>query len=44
MRAWNLESIRRQNTDNAHCIYWVVRNITDPETTDSAIHLAGITQ
>ena len=37
----NLESIRRQNADNARCVCWVLRNITDPEAIDSAIRLAG---
>jgi hypothetical protein len=37
----NLESIRKQNADNARCVSWVLRNITDPEAIDSAIRLAG---
>ena len=37
----NLESIRRQNADDARCVCWVLRNITDPEAIDSAIRLAG---
>ena len=37
----NLEALRKQNTDNAHCVCWVLRNITDPEAIDSAIRLAG---
>ena len=41
VRVWNLESIRKQNADNAHCVCWVLRNITDPEAIDSAIRLAG---
>ena len=41
VRVWNLESIRRQNVDNARCVSWVLRNITDPEAIDSAIRLAG---
>ena len=41
VRVWNLESIRRQNVDNARCVCWVLRNITDPEAIDSAIRLAG---
>ena len=41
VRVWNLENIRRQNTDNARCVCWVLRNITDPEAIDSAIRLAG---
>jgi len=41
LRIWNLEDIRRQNGDNARCVSWVLRNITDPEAIDSAIRLAG---
>ena len=41
LRVQNLESIRRQNADNARCVCWVLRNITDPEAIDSAILLAG---
>jgi hypothetical protein len=37
----NLESLRRQNTDNARCASWVLRNITDPEAIDSDVRLAG---
>lgn len=37
----NLEHIRRQNVDDARCVCWVLRNITDPEAIDSAIRLAG---
>jgi hypothetical protein len=37
----NLESIRKQNMDNARCVSWILRNITDPETIDSAIRPAG---
>ena len=38
---WDLEILRRRNADNARCICWVLRNITDPEAIDSAIRLAG---
>jgi len=41
VRVWNLEALRKQNMDNACCISWVLRNITDPEAIDSAIRLAG---
>jgi hypothetical protein len=41
VRVWNLETIRKQNTDNARCVSWVLRNITDPEAIDCAIRLAG---
>ena len=37
----NLESIQKQNANNARCVSWVLRNITDPEAIDSAIRLAG---
>ena len=37
----NLETLRSQNANNAHCVSWVLRNITDPEAIDSAIRLAG---
>jgi len=40
----NLEVLQRQNVDNAHCVSWVLHNITDPEAIDSAIHLAGTIQ
>jgi len=40
-RVRNLKDLRKQNTDNAHCVCWVLRNITDPEAIDSAIRLAG---
>ena len=42
VRVPNLETIRRQNTDNADCVCWILRNITDPEALDAAIRLAGI--
>ena len=38
---WNVETLRKQNTDNARCVSWVLWNITDPEAIDSAIRLAG---
>ena len=37
----NLEALRKQNTDNTHCVCWILQNITDPEAIDSAIRLAG---
>jgi hypothetical protein len=37
----NLGALRRQNADNARCVSWVLRNITDPEAIDSDICLAG---
>ena len=44
LRVWNLEGIRKQNADNARCVCWVLRNLTDPETINSAIRLAGTIQ
>ncbi|KAF9783409.1 hypothetical protein BJ322DRAFT_1070651 [Thelephora terrestris] len=41
IHVWNFETLRRQNTDNARCVCWVLRNITDPEAIDAAIRLAG---
>ena len=41
VRVRNLEALRRQNTGDARCVSWVLRNITDPEAIDSAIRLAG---
>ena len=37
----DLAIIRRTNTDDARCVSWVLRNITDPEALDAAIRLAG---
>ena len=37
----NLEALRGQNTDNARCVCWILRHITDPEAIESAIRLAG---
>ena len=41
LRVPNLERIWRQNTDNAHCVCWVLRRMTGPEAIDSATRLAG---
>ena len=41
LRVSNFEALRRQNADNARCVCWVLRNITDSEVIDSAIRLAG---
>jgi hypothetical protein len=41
VRVWDLETLQKQNMDNARCVCWVLRNITDPEAIDSAIRLAG---
>jgi hypothetical protein len=37
----NIASLRKWNADNARCMCWIIRNITDPEAIDSAIRLAG---
>jgi len=37
-----LTHLVHRHTDNARCVSWVLRNITDPEAIDSAIRLAGI--
>ena len=39
-----LAIIRRENADDARCVSWVLRNITDPEALDAAIRLAGTVQ
>jgi hypothetical protein len=41
VRVRNLEALRRKNADNARCVCWVLRTITDPEAIDSDIRLAG---
>ena len=41
VRVRNLEALRSQNTGDARCVSWILRNITDPEAIDSAIRLAG---
>lgn len=41
IRVRDLETLRKQNEDNAGCVCWVLRNITDPEAIDSAVRLAG---
>jgi hypothetical protein len=42
VRVRNLGALREQNADNARCVCWVLRNITDPEAIDSDIRLAGL--
>jgi len=37
----DLATIRRTNTDDALCVSWILRNITDPEALDAAVRLAG---
>jgi hypothetical protein len=38
----NLGALRERNVDNARCVCWVLRNITDPEAIDSDVRLAGL--
>ena len=38
---YELAMTQKKNTDNARCVSWVLRNITDPEALDAAIRLAG---
>ena len=38
----DLDAHRKQNTDNARCVCWILQKITDPEAIDSAICLAGV--
>ena len=42
VRVRNLGVLREQNADNARCVYWILRNITDPEAIDSDVRLAGL--
>ena len=37
----DLVTLRRRNADDARCVSWILRNITDPEAIDSALRLAG---
>ena len=39
-----LESLRSTNADDAHCVSWVLKNITDREAIDAALQLAGTVQ
>jgi len=41
VRIPNPEALRKQDANDARCVCWVLRNITDPEAIDSAIRLAG---
>ena len=36
-----LAIIQRKNSDNVRCVSWVLKDITDPESLDAAILLAG---
>ena len=37
----DLEVIDGTNANDAGCVSWILRNITDPEALDTAVHLAG---
>jgi hypothetical protein len=37
----DIANLRKWNGNNARCVCWTIRNITDPEAIDSAIRLAG---
>ena len=41
VRVWSLDRVREQNRDDACCVSWILRNITDPEAVDSAVRLAA---
>ena len=41
VRVRNLAGLRKQNADNARCVSWVLRKLTDPEAVDPALRLAG---
>ena len=40
----DLTKIRRENANDARCVSWILRNITDPEALDAAVRLAGTVQ
>ena len=35
-------TVQTRNTNNVRCVFWILRNVTDPEALDAAIRLAGI--
>jgi len=37
----NIDILLERNSSDAHCVCWVLRNITDPEAIDSAVRLAA---
>ena len=37
----DLDIIRMTNINDARCVSWIIRNITDPEALDAAVRLAG---
>ena len=40
----NLENLRKRSAHNARHVYWVLRNVTDPEAVDSVLRLASTVQ
>jgi len=36
-----LVSLQRNNANDARCVSWILKNITDPEALDTAVRLAG---
>jgi hypothetical protein len=36
-----LATLQEKNTNDVHCVLWILWNITDPEALDAAIRLAG---
>jgi len=36
-----LDTLRKANANDARCVSWILRNVTDPEALDTAIRLAG---
>ena len=38
----DLEVLRRTGANDARCVSWILRSITDPEALDAAIRLAGV--
>ena len=41
LKPQDLDIIRITNANDARCVSWIIRNITDPEAFDAAIRLAG---
>jgi hypothetical protein len=41
LKPMDLSIIHQTNTNDARCVSWILRNITDPEALDAAIRLAG---
>ena len=37
----DIKRVQQQNRDDAHCVSWVLRNITEPEAIDAAVRLAA---